>query len=247
MLRLRTALLAATLIASGAGGIALAQMSSTFDLDQLPETRGKVTQYLLTPRGDVDGLLLADGTEVDVPPHLSTQLAFAVKPGDAVTVHGLKARALPLVAAGSVTNDATRVTVTWNGPGHPHEADGMEAQGRVKAPLYDLHGDANGVLLEDGTVVRLPPPEAKRLAETLAAGKTLVVRGEGYAGPLGRALEAHEIGADAEHLVAVRGPRPGWGEPWSHERMERMREMMGAGPGWRHGPDAPPPPPPSAQ
>jgi hypothetical protein len=54
-----------------------------YDLQQLPSTKGTVSRYTLTPRGDVDGLILADGTEVHFPPHLSTQLVYAIKPGDA--------------------------------------------------------------------------------------------------------------------------------------------------------------------
>ncbi len=245
MSRLRTTLLAATLLAAGAGGIAYAQMDTTFDLDQLPTTKGTVAQYLPTPRGEVDGLLLTDGTEVHVPPPLSTQLVFAVKPGDAVTIHGLKARAVKLVAAASVTNDATHVTVAWNGPPHMRQEATMTAQGAVKAPLYGRRGEMNGVLMEDGTVVHLPPPEAKRLAAMLAAGKALAVHGNGYAGALGRAIDARQIGPDEAHLVAVSGPRPEWGEHFWRERMEHgMGHGMMGGPGWDGDrPGAPPPPP----
>jgi len=50
--------------------------------------KGTVAQYSLTPGGDVDGLILADGTEIFWPPHFSTQLVFSVRPGDAVTIQG---------------------------------------------------------------------------------------------------------------------------------------------------------------
>src|SRR5712672_2979086 len=67
-----------------------------YDPQQLPAQRGRVQQFTLTPRGDIDGLILTDGTEVKTPPHLSTQIAYAIKPGDTVTIHGLHAAALPL-------------------------------------------------------------------------------------------------------------------------------------------------------
>ncbi len=54
-----------------------------------------------------------------MPPHLGTQLVYAVKPGDAVTIRGLKARALAMVQAMSVKNDATGATVTDTGAGRP--------------------------------------------------------------------------------------------------------------------------------
>src|SRR6516165_212242 len=108
---LKSILLAGSLLI-GLGGAAGAQLASTYDPAQLPEIKGKVAQYTLTPRGDVDGLILNDGTEVHFPPSASTELVFAVHPGDAVTIHGMKARAVPMVAAASVTNDASGATVT---------------------------------------------------------------------------------------------------------------------------------------
>jgi len=246
-LNLKTALLAGALMALAAGDVAYGQLSATYDPAQLPEVKGKVAQYLPTPRGDVDGLLLDDGTEVQVGPFASTQLVFAVRPGDSVTIHGLKARALPMVAAASVTNDATGVTVLGGGP-HMQAPPMVDIQGQVKAALHDLRGLANGVLLADGTVVRLPPREAEKLGDMLGDGKTIVVHGFGYAGPLGKAVEAREIGPDAAHLTRISGPRPGWGM-FGHEHGPHHWGHEGAGP---HGPDgapgdAPPPPPPPAQ
>jgi hypothetical protein len=86
-----------------------------YDPQQLPAYRGQVQQLTLTPRGDIDGLILSDGTEVKTPPHLSTQLAYSLKPGDTVTVHGLRAAALPLVQAVSITDEASGQTVIDNG------------------------------------------------------------------------------------------------------------------------------------
>src|SRR4051794_40803118 len=62
-----------------------------YDPGQMPAFKGRMQQFTLTPRGDIDGLILADGTEVKTPPHLSTQLAYVLRVGDPVTVHGLKA------------------------------------------------------------------------------------------------------------------------------------------------------------
>jgi hypothetical protein len=244
MSRLKTALLAAAVL-TGASSLAYAQMSAAYDPAQLPTVKGKVAQYLPTPRGDVDGLLLDDGTEVHMPPHMSSQLVFAVHPGDAVTIHGLKARAATMVAAASITNDATNITVTDAGP---REGAAMQAQGKVKAVLHGMRGELNGVVLDDGTVVRLPPPEAQRLADQLAVGKTLVVHGEGVASPFGKSLGAREIGPDAAHLVAVAAPRPGW-EHWAHEHFGHHPHGPGMhGEGMRgEGMDHQGPPPPPAQ
>src|SRR5712692_8035909 len=65
-----------------------------YDPQQFPAQRGRVQQFTLTPRGDIDGLILSDGTEVKTPPHLSIEIAYSVKPGDMVSIHGLHAAAL---------------------------------------------------------------------------------------------------------------------------------------------------------
>lgn len=222
-------LLAATLLAGGIGAAA-AQDAGVFDPNQFPAIQGKVAEYSLTPRGDVDGLILADGTEVHLPPHLGTQLVYAVKPGDAVTVRGLRAKAIPMVQAMSIKNDATGSTVTDTGPAGPREAQQpLTAQGRVKAQLHGPRGELNGALLEDGTIVRLPPPEAQRLASELAPGASLTVWGDGFSGTLGRVIEARSIGPDGTHLTAVAPPPP------------PPRPGLGHRP--PPGPDAPPPAP----
>ncbi len=208
-------LLAATLLAGGVGA-AIAQGAMTdaavYNPNQLPAIQGKVAEYSLTPRGDVDGLILADGTEVHLPPHLGTQLVYAVKPGDAVTIQGLKARALPMVQAMSIKNDATGSIVTDTGAGGPpgprDAGQALNATGRIKAQLHGPRGDLNGALLEDGTIIRLPPPEARRLASVLTAGSPVTVQGEGIEGPLGRVIEARSIGPDTGHLSQVAAPPP---------------------------------------
>lgn len=221
MMRLRSALLAATLLAA-AGGAAWAQMNvapGTYDVQQLPVTKGRVAAYSLTPRGDVDGVILDDGTQVLLPPHLGTQLVFAVKPGDAVSVHGLHARAIPVVQAMQVTNDASGQSVTDDGPppappgppgppGPRQAGRALEAQGEVKAPLYGRGGEINGVLLTDGTQIHLPPREAQRLAAELAPGQTVVVRGIGMDSALGRVIAARAIGPSAEQMAQVALPPP---------------------------------------
>lgn len=210
-MRIRPTLLTIGLLLA-APALSQAQTPPSFDAAQLPAIQGTVAQYSLTPRGDVDGLILTDGTEVHLPPHLGTQLVSAAKPGDAVTIHGLKARSLPVVQAMEVRNDATGATVVDNGPGvRPGPRGGgqpLEASGPIKAQLHGPRGELNGVLLQDGTIVRLPPPEAERLRASLAPGRMLTAKGAGYAGPLGRVIAAQAIGPDANNLSHVAAPPP---------------------------------------
>src|SRR5439155_21062317 len=92
---------------------------STYDLQQLPETRGTVQRFTLTPRGDLDGFLLTDGTDVHLPPHLSNQLAAAVRFGDTVVGRGYRSASVPLIVATAVSNTSTNQTVIHQEPPPP--------------------------------------------------------------------------------------------------------------------------------
>ena len=224
--------LAVTLLC-GAATIAAAQVVSReggYDYGQLPTFRGTVSQYDLTPRGDIDGLLLADGTEVHFPPHLGTQVAAAIRPGDKVTIQGLKARMLPLVQAMAIKADHGGAIITDNGPpggpgpgpgpgmrgpGGPPPPGGPEAMGPqstitgvVKQQLHGPRADLNGVLLQDGTELHLPPPEADRLSDQLKPGQTITARGDLLVNGLGRVMAARAIGPTADHLTTIATPMP---------------------------------------
>ena len=219
---------------TGVTGWAYAQSAPLYDPRQFPETRGVVQQFTLTPRGDIDGLILIDGTEVKTAPHLSTQIAYAVRLGDSVTIHGLRAAALPLVKAVSIVDDQTGRTIVDNGPpgpgpgrrpppdAGPHglEPGLAEMRGRVRMTLHGPEGDVDGALLDGGATLRLPPREAARFADLLQPGKTLAVAGRENKIAIGAVIDAREIGPTTDQMAPVGGP-----------------------PDRGRGPDAPPPPP----
>lgn len=207
------ALLGALLTAGslGAAAVVYAQAPGpVWDPSQLPETKGTVKQYTLTPRGDVDGLILSDGTEVKLPPHLTGQVVFAIRPGDAVTIRGLKARALPLVDAASIVNDATGAAVVDNGPPHGPGRGMTETTitGRITAVLHGKRGEINGALLENGTILRLPPPEAERMQASLQPGQPVAARGVSLATPLGTVIEVSAIGSSPAQMTELDARRP---------------------------------------
>jgi hypothetical protein len=192
-----------------------------YDPGQLPAYTGRVQQFSLTARGDIDGLILSDGTEVKTPPHLSTAIAYSVKPGDAVTVHGLRAASLPLVQAVSITDQADGRTVIDSGPPAPPPPTvgpapvtplpGLtEVQGRVRMRLHGPQGEVNGALLEDGTLLRLPPPAAFAVAALLQPGQGVVAEGVGFVSPMGKVLEVQQIGPARDQLSFIDTP-PGPG------------------------------------
>lgn len=204
---LLSAVVAASLLVSAS---AIAQvpppLSGTYDWTQLPETKGVVKQYVLGPRGNVDGLILQDGTEVNFPPHLGTQIVFAVKPGDTVSIRSLRARMTPLIDAAMVRNEASGLTIADTGPEPRADYNSTITSGNITQLLYGKQGEVNGVLLEDGTIVRLPPHEAARLSNVLVAGNPLSVSGALNATPFGKVVEAWSVGASQSSMIELDRP-----------------------------------------
>ena len=211
----------ATSIASASAALAQAPVSSPTPPGalQLPETRGTVERFTLTPIGELDGVILADGTEVHLPPHLTAQLASAVRVGDTVTVQGYRSAYVPLVVAASITDVATGQTVVDSGPPPPGSrppppppgmpaagAQQVTAQGKVQRQLYGPRGDINGALLNDGTIVRIGPREAYAIASWLNPGQPLAVQGWGLTTSHGKVVDAQAVGPTADQMVQVTPP-----------------------------------------
>ena len=66
---------------------------------QQADIQGTVKAFKMTPVGDLEGMILTDGTEV----HVSAQLAAAVRPGEAVRVLGWRTSVPNFVVATSLT------------------------------------------------------------------------------------------------------------------------------------------------
>ena len=192
--------------------------------NQLSETRGVAQRFTLTPIGEIDGVILADGTEVHLPPHLTTQIASAVKLGDNVVVQGFHSSSVPLVAASSITDVNTGQSVVDAGPPPPGSrpppsppgvpapgAQQMIVQGKVQMPLYGPAGDINGALLDEGTIVRIGPKEAYQIASLLNAGQPLAVQGWVLVTSYGKVVDAQAVGPTAGQMVQVAPPVPAFG------------------------------------
>jgi hypothetical protein len=183
---------------------------------------GTVTRFTLTPRGDLDGLILGDGTQVHVPPHLSAELVAAVKPGDAVTVSGARSSSGALFIAASVTDAASNQTVIDRGPPAPGltapppppgvpvpGAQNTMVQGRVQRLLRGPAGEVNGALLDDGTVLRMPPHVAYQFATLLAPGQIVAAQGWGLNTAYGRVIDVQSVGRSLGQLREPFPPQPG--------------------------------------
>ena len=129
-----------------------------------------------------------------------------------------------------MTNDASGAVVKAGPPATPQQLDDAS---RIKLQLHDLDGHINGVLLEDGVIVRMPPPDAEQDAAGLAVGQPLYVRGDGLSGPLGKAIAAREIGPANTKLIKVDELRF---ERWKHDLLGADGPTPAAAP---PAPDAP--------
>lgn len=169
--------------------------------------QGQVQRLLINPYGEVDGLRLADGTVVRFPPHLSQALSATIKPGDAVRVIG-RPQSRGSVKADAIVNATSGQTVYDQPPPPdagrplpPHlRAQALRPQrveGQVDAVLTGPRGEANGVILTDGSIVRFPP-ESLRLS--VLPGAPFAADGLGTRNALGTSLEAISVGTSLSAL-----------------------------------------------
>jgi hypothetical protein len=186
-----------------------------FDPTQLPAFTGTVERYLINPRGETDALLFREGPQVVFPPEFGDAIRQAAPPGRPIIVWGIRARHAPVITAlAFAPNDETAPVVVervyWRqlGRAAAEQAEQLSVSGTVKAPYFTPQGEVAGAVLEDGTVVTLPPGSAEPFRDLLRRGARLAAEGRGVAGDAGRALAAERIGESAEALRPVPPPAP---------------------------------------
>ncbi|MGQ8844003.1 hypothetical protein ACUTQW_16400 [Serratia sp. TSA_7] len=167
---------------------------------------GKVQRLLINPFGEVDGLRLENGIVVAFPPHMGDILAVVASPGQSVRIMGYRETA-ERVKADSIVNVATgRVLVDQppaigNGGVPPHlranNLQQLEVEGAIETLLTGPRGETNGVILNDGSIVRFPP---NGMQIPIKAGMPFAASGLGTRNNYGQSLEAVSVGA---HLSAL--------------------------------------------
>lgn len=179
---------------------------------QQADIRGTVKAFKMTPVGDLEGMILTDGTEVHVPPHLSSQLAAAVRPGESVRVLGWRSSVPNFIVATSLTGQRGQSVVDQGPPplgmrppppppGQPASgAQQATVQGRVQQVLHGPRGDVNGALL-DGTILKVPPPLAWPASSTLQPGQVVMAQGWALSNTYGRVVDAQTLGAGSTQVT----------------------------------------------
>jgi hypothetical protein len=180
---------------------------------------GTIVQYLMNHHGEIDGFLLSNGTQVHFPPHMERNLVAVAKPNDVVSVQGYRSVGGPVMNAYVITNTKTGQSVTEQEPAlldrpilPPHLKDlslvERHAEGIVRNLLYGPRGELNGAVLEDRTIVRVPPHAAYQVARLLQIGHSISAVGYGTENTYGRAIEATAIGASGSPMISLEDPGP---------------------------------------
>jgi hypothetical protein len=180
------------------------------DPEHLPATRSTVTHLLVNPHGDLDGLLLRNGLEVHVPPHLSPALEGRIRVGDRVQVNGVRVRGQSLLVAVAI-HPAQGQPVIDEGPGAAKKKPKKERAkgqrwgygGTVQRLVHGPRGDVHGALLEDGTLLRFPPHTSRRYAKLFEVGRSVDVEGTWLNTAHGGVLDVDHVAASGKPLQPI--------------------------------------------
>ena len=164
---------------------------------------GTVSRFVINPEGDVDGFLLANGSLVHFPPHMGSQLVSVIHQGDAVRIAGFRDGAGNITAQ-QIANERTSQQVVDQPPPvdalrAPPALRGaglvrLSAKGTVARVTTAPRGEPDGVMLRDGTIIKMPPPVAQQFANLLRPDVVVAATGYGTRNQYGEALQAIAFG-----------------------------------------------------
>ncbi len=193
------------------------------------EVRGTVVQYLLDPRGEVDGLLLDDGIFIKFPPHLGRELMQVAKPNDEVTPIGHPEGA-KLLKGYVIFNPKTETALRDIKPGPTERASStdslkpLRSEGKIKYIKCNPHGDIDGAILENRTILLFPSHVGDTFAELLEGGKQLHALGFGTSNQYGTSIGVAMLGSTKESLTLIAPAPHRPKKPRSHEKREDEHE-----------------------
>jgi len=109
-----------------------------------------------------------------------------------------------------VAAEDSSADVVFVGRGEPGDGRRATATGAVKGWRHGPRGEANGLLLDDGTEIRFPPHLADEVRSVVGEGVRITVEGE-WRGPERRHLHARRMTAEGSgaRVELAHGPRGG--------------------------------------
>ena len=180
-----------------------AQLSPDTDFVRTtPAAQGTIRQYLIDPRGEVQGLLLSDGAQVTFTSRLQSDVSATMKLGTSIRIEGRRHRNFPLVEPDTMINTdsgaAIKVPSLLEGPlpqgKETLSVQQIHAKGAIERLLYERSGRVSGLTLEDRTQVWLPPDVNDAFRASLHVGDRIVLEGNGTENEYGRAMEPIAMG-----------------------------------------------------
>jgi len=178
-----------------------------FDPTQLPSYSGRLERWLINPAGETDRALLREGVQIVFSPSEAPDLVAAVEPGQNLTAWGIRARTAPVVTmlAWARAPDQPAIFVTTPAWFASQGTGGQEVRvaGEVRHPLLTPQGEAMGLILAEGDVVRMPVGAHRALGDAVAIGRHVVAEGMGTRVGDRTALDAARLGPTAESLAPV--------------------------------------------
>lgn len=157
-------------------------------------------------------MLFKDGTLIKFPPHLARELIQVVKPDDRVRANGYF-EAKKLFKGYVIANPDTGRALREIKPTPLERASALaplqplSVAGTIRALRPNPHGDTDGAILEDGTLLQFPPHAGRQFAELLREQASVAAICFGTANDLGRTIAIAMLGPSADRLTLVK-PAP---------------------------------------
>ena len=153
---------------------------------------GEVSCILLNPHGDLDGFLLKDGTLVRVRPTAPIPQLIA---GARVRAEGEGTPSF--VRADTVTLTSTGAVLDLSTPPRalavPRALTLLDDSSIILQVVNNPEGEIDTLVLQDGSIVKLPPKLRDQAGDALAVGIRLTARGEGGTYGLVKAFRADRV------------------------------------------------------
>ena len=163
---------------------------------------GTIAQFNYGAEGEAVSFMIGN-TLVDVRGGPLLLMRFQV--GDTVQVNGYGSTTtsgFQVIEATSIANSTRNITFTVPQPGSETAYSGS---GQVSQFNYAPRGEIDGFLLNDGTLVKIPPDFGATLAAVAPLGSTVMVTGYSHQSVLGRVIvDAQTINGQTVHI----GPAP---------------------------------------
>lgn len=155
---------------------------------------GTVKDFTTAPKGEVDGLILNDGTWVHWPPHLGDRFSDLASKGDRIKAAGymetgpkgdtkLEVSTLTNLRTKKSVDNPDRLPPADSAPGGT-DGGAVSKNGTVKEFTTAPKGEVDGLMLVDGTWVHWPPHLEGRFTG-IAKGDKIKVIGFMETGPKG--------------------------------------------------------------